>query len=296
LALALTACTATAAVADLVALRSGATLRGAIENRAQLLRSPGLVTVIEFRPEMPGVDAAGVRTLSFARSEVDFVVLEDGRLETTIPLSARAGAAPRAVSPQRVWLAITVSRSAYEMADLNDFFTSVHFRGTPIESFGRIDGGFGAGMELGVDLPSGFTAGLGWDRLGATTDGSDPLGEASLGVSAFLLRAFGSFGIVRTQRGSARLGASLGAVVPSVILDHTNPSLTDHRDRVVGVAPAGEIFGGGELQLYPWLGMSLDTGYRRAVSRDVPIATLDLRDLDYSGWFLRAGLRFSLPN
>ncbi|MEO5616357.1 MAG: hypothetical protein ABIS67_01175 [Candidatus Eisenbacteria bacterium] len=312
----LMAWTAPDAVADLVGLRSGATMRGTVTNRSEILASPRSVITVVLLPEMPGTDPASVRSLSFARSEVDFVVLESGRTRTTVNLSAiadpgpapfasiageggirvrRDAFLPKAGFIERLWLSITVSGSDYAMADLNDLVAGLSSQPGAVVSMEPIGPGLGAGMELGLDLPSGFEVGLAWDRMRATS-GTDSASETSLSVSAFLLRVFGSYGIARSDRGSVRLGVSLGAVVPSVIIGYTNPTLADHRDRVVGVAPAGEVCTGGEFQLYRWLGFSLDAGYRRAISREVPIAALDLRDLDYSGGFLRAGLRFSPPN
>lgn len=285
--------TGSAAVADQVRLKAGSTIRGTIANRSELLRSPVSVTTIEVRLEMPGTDAASVQSLSFARSEVDFVVLEDGRMETVIPLSTIALVSPRRRPLQRLWLSITMSRSDYAMADLNGLVDDLNSRPTTVSPMSPVSAGFGGGMELGVDLPNGLTAGLGWDRIRATTRGADQFGDVTLSVSAFLLRAFGSYGIARSNLGSARLGLSLGAVLPSAVINHDSPNPGDVRDRVVGVAPAGELYVGGERHLHRLLGVSLDAGYRRAISREVPIAALGLRDLDYSGWFLRAGLQLS---
>lgn len=189
------------------------------------------------------------------------------------------------------------------MTDVNDNIDEINGLISPFfaTKLGGIqDGGiFGAGF--GLAFASGARVGLAYQRLTASRRASDPFDVLSYDIPANDFRATGSYVFESGRSLKGLLGGAIGfaSVAGNVSLSILGfqPAST----RVTGTGPSVEVFGGGEYEVAPWLGMTMKAGFHYARIREVRGNGAVVQNqgggnftIDYSGVFARAGLEIAL--
>lgn len=208
-------------------------------------------------------------------------------LSILVPSMAFAGT----VSP---WMSAHGSMATYGMSDVNDAIGTINAGlGSGLE-MKEVKNGFGVGGAFGLELPSRFSIGVGYDRLLASSDVSDGSTEFNLPANAFRAMAQYSFAGIGTS--GAYIGASAGMILAAGSM--TELGVTSD---VEGSAPMFEMFTGGDWWAGPQFALTGSAGYRYAkigefkVGGDTAYLTNNEKaTIDYSGIFARAGVKFAL--
>ena len=147
---------------------------------------------------------------------------------------ASPAATPSIVSAAgvRPWLSVHALESTYSMSDVNSDIGNINALIAPSGlRMDEINRGLGLGAAFGLEIPGGFSIGLGYDRLTGSSDVSDPTGSIEYDLPANVFRAFGQYSIRGPGALGAHVGASLGVVseagsVTLTITDLRNLSTT----------------------------------------------------------------------
>lgn len=210
--------------------------------------------------------------------------------------------APSWADELRPFLGVHGTLSTFAMSDVNQDIGTINTAlvGTGL-SMDEIHSGAGAGVSAGLEFPGPLSAGLGYDRLFASSEVGDFSGSLKYDFPANLYRAFLHYGLAEGPTTGAFLGAALGIVSEAgrVGLSVTG-SGSAHSD-VRGTGPLFELYAGGDVWASPQFALTGSAGYRYAKVREVEAdgSTVFLESgqkmsIDYSGVFLRLGLKLAM--
>jgi len=208
-----------------------------------------------------------------------------------------AASTARAGSRTGLWFEGFGSWNAYSMTDVNKFIAGINEALALAESELRMDeirSGVGVGFEVGVDLP--LTLGLGYERFFATSEVSDEYGGIEFKLPANAFYALAEYGLPASGLFRARLGLAGGLVVLApvsriAVTDPDGISLV-----LTGTGPLFKAYATGECWAGPQVAFFTSAGYRFAKVDQPKIRRVAISDLpiDYSGVFVRAGLKLAL--
>ena len=216
-------------------------------------------------------------------------------LSMVFPSLAHAGSV-------RPWFGAHGSMSTYSMSDVNrdisNFNAAIAGSGLSMD---EIHGGLGLGMTLGIDLPSPFSIGVGYDRLSASTDVGDASGSIKYKFPANAFRAFGQYSFSGAGASRGHIGGALGLIneAGSVTVEITGQ--TPFEENVHGSGALFELFGGGDWWASPQFAITGSAGYRYAKINEIKvlgevvyISPGEKESIDYSGIFARVGIKLAL--
>lgn len=203
----------------------------------------------------------------------------------------------------RPWLSGALTYAGYDMGDPNREFEELNTLFAPgSPKLGPIERAVGFSLAGGIDFPSRFSVGAGYQRLPAWTEGGDPDArfEYNLAGNAF----FASVGWRAPLSGTVDFGLDLdaGLVSTSGKISTAIAGLGSGSGDISGNGPY--LAGGAHLDwwAHPLLALSLRAGWRRAESdglrvEDRPVTNLDGSEytVDYGGVALGLGLKAVLP-
>jgi hypothetical protein len=202
----------------------------------------------------------------------------------------------------RPWLSGSLGGSTYAMGDVNDDIGNVNLSlaGSGL-SMDEINSGLGLGVAFGIDFPGGFAAGVGYDRLSASTDVGDATGSLEYKMPGNLVRAFGRYTFANAPKAKGFLEASLGRVSTAGSVKLTAVGFGSTSADLEGHGLALEGSGGIQVWVAPQFALSGSLGFRHAESKDITVdgdpaynASGGRYSVDYSGLFLRAGATVAL--
>jgi len=188
--------------------------------------------------------------------------------------------------------------STYAMGDVNDNIGQINatLAGSGL-SMEEVTKGFNFGAAFGLDLGTGFSIGVGYDRLMGKSDVGDWSGSITYDLPANLYRALARYAFESGGNTQGFLEASGGGVTSAggITLAITGAgSQTVHFD---GSGAAFEVGGGVQTWVAPQVALLAAAGYRHASIGKITVDGQRIYDanggdfaLDYSGVFLRVGL------
>ena len=211
-------------------------------------------------------------------------------------IPATAGAASL-----RPWVEATGSWATYSMGDVNKYVGNINADIAPL-SMDKIHNGLGFGGRIGLDLPKTLGFGVGYERLGASTDVSDAGATLTLAHPANAFSAFFEYRLPEQGRFGMLLGVSGGMVSESGKLEMEGPTRSE-TITLSGSGPLFQLYFGSTLWAMPQFGIGAAAGYRYArigqvtakeEGVSVVMRNADNSDMttDYSGAFVRLGLKF----
>ncbi|MCC6653258.1 MAG: hypothetical protein IT348_19055 [Candidatus Eisenbacteria bacterium] len=201
----------------------------------------------------------------------------------------------------RPWVSGALAGSTYAMGDVNDDISTINsaLNGSGLK-MEKMSSGVGFGFSAGLDMGSGWSIGLGYDRLNASSDVGDYSGSLEYDMPGSLLRGFGRYTFASPGKVKGFLEGSAGRVTAggSVTLSATGGGALS-RD-VEGSGIAFEASAGGEIWAAPQLAFTGSAGFRKAEAKNVtsdgtPVFTASGEDytIDYSGLFARLGVKIA---
>lgn len=200
----------------------------------------------------------------------------------------------------RPWIGVDGSWGTYAMSDVNDDLASLNaaLAGSGL-SIDEIHGGAGLGARFGVDTESRWSAGVGYERLFASTDVGDATGKIEYKLPANSFRAFGAYTFPAEGPVSANVGFAVGMVSSSgsvEISDYSSPPPIEVKLEGSGALIEGLL--GGELWAAPQFALTGSAGFRYAKIGELKAdgQTVVNQDgskytLDYSGFLIRLGVK-----
>ncbi len=213
---------------------------------------------------------------------------------------------PSAVSASvpKPWLGLTGSWATYSMTDVNQDIGAINAAladsGLALR-MDEINNGLGFGVAAGLDFPGGFTLGLAYERLSASTDVSDATGGIGyqLPANAFSLR--GQYRLPSPGMGAFSLGVGVGWVSEAGALEVSDADFGAFAFDLEGSGLLIEPFVSGDWWVAPQIALSGSAGYRYAKVSEVQVFNQTIYNpdgskytVDYSGLLLRAGLKLAL--
>lgn len=213
-----------------------------------------------------------------------------------------ATAALASADTMRPWVGVHGSLSTFGMSDVNDDIGSVNssLAGTGL-AMDEIHGGFGLGGSFGVEFRGPFSAGVGYERLFASTDVGDFSGSLKYDLPANAYRAFAQYSFVEGPTATWSLGAGLGAVSEAGKVTLTVTGVGSDSAHLKGSGPMFELYAGGDAWANPQLALSGAVGFRYAKIGEITVdgntlytANGDKYTVDYTGLFARFGLKFGM--
>lgn len=209
------------------------------------------------------------------------------------------GATSAMALPFKPWLGISGSVTTYEMGDINSQISDID-----LTNLDEIGNGFAFGVDAGIGVSPMLSLTAGYQFMSASSDLDAGLGlELDYNLPAHAFR--GGLELRPPTPGPLKLGA--GALVGVVsaagdVLQAGIPGFTDVVGEVSGSGPMFEGYAVADLWFTPIMALSPAVGYRYAKISEVKlndtvVQNLDGSDLslDYSGYYLRLGLKLSLP-
>ena len=188
------------------------------------------------------------------------------------------------------------------MSDVNNDIANLNaaLAGTGLR-MDEIHGGLGVGVAFGIELPTRVSFGLAYDRLGASTDVADSSASITYDFPANAFRAFGQYSFSGAGAAHAHVGGSLGLIQEA---GSVGVAITDGgfaSEDIHGSSLLLELFTGGDFWAGPQFALSASAGYRHANVGEIKVngSTVYLSNgekysIDYSGVFIRAGIKVAL--
>lgn len=216
-------------------------------------------------------------------------------LTLTLPTAASAASS-------RPWLAMTGAWGTYSMSDVNSEIRVVNaaLAGSGLE-MDEINGGFGFGFALGVDLSSRVSLGLGYERLTASSEVGDLSGSLTYNLPANVVRATVGYRFPTERNGGATVGFGLGLIKEAGSVEFVETGVGVGSLDVHGSGPVLETFVGGEWWAAPQFALVGSGGYRYAKVREVQAEGMTAYNpdgskytVDYSGAVVRLGFKVAL--
>ena len=190
--------------------------------------------------------------------------------------------------------------SSYSMGDVNAEIRLINSTIAPLH-MNEIGGGILYGAGFGADLSGGASIGIAYDRLTGSTDVGDATGSLKYDVPGNVFRATGHYAFKGQGSARAHVGASLGIVSEDGTISLSATGSGSVHGDIKGSGALFELFGGGDFKLGPQVSAMADVGYRQAKAGGIEVngspiynAQGDKYSVDFSGFMLRAGLKFFL--
>jgi hypothetical protein len=203
----------------------------------------------------------------------------------------------------RPWLSGSIGGSAYAMGDVNDEIALINasLAGSGLE-MEEIERGLNYGLAFGLDVGTGWSVGLGYDRLTGKSDVGDASGSIEYDLPANLLRGFGRYSFESTGKTKGFLEASLGQVMADGTATLSVTGVGTESVSLEGSGMAFEGTGGFSYWTSPRIALVGSLGYRVAKAEDIeadgePLYSPQGNErysIDYSGIFVRFGLTVAL--
>jgi hypothetical protein len=204
-----------------------------------------------------------------------------------------------ALAQAKPWVQVGGGFSTYTMGDVNDVidFYNAGFTVLGLSEWDNVTKGFSFNGAFGVDVAPKIAVGVSFDRLMANADWSDAtLGSLEFDMPANLFRGFGQYQFTKTPKSVFYVEAGVGMINSAAVYKETGVS--DMKLEGSGVTFDGGV--GAEFIAAPQVSIFGTAGYRKAEITEVKsdgVKVTDINDapftIDYSGVFIKAGLKFA---
>jgi len=204
----------------------------------------------------------------------------------------------QAVSPVKPWVAGYGSWSTYGMGDVNDQLVSsinADLLGGSGVSMDEVKNGFGFGVEAGLDVGQ-LVLGVGYERLAASTDVGVSGASLELNLPTNAFYGLAEFKLPTAGPMGVRLGVAGGIASLAGEFKISAPGFGSESVDLTGSGPLFKVYGTGEWGLGGQFGLLGSIGYRYAKVNEPELQGETVTDfeVDHSGVFFRAGLKFAL--
>ena len=202
----------------------------------------------------------------------------------------------------RPWLGGHGSLAKYNMSDVNGDIGNVNAIVAPFGlEMNEINGGTGLGVAFGLELRSGLSIGLGYDRLFGSSEVGDASGSIKYDFPADAFRVFGQYSFSGAGASGIYLGGSAGLIRDAGSVTVAVTGTGSVSGDVEGSGGLFELFAGGDWWAGARFALTGSGGYRYAkisenkVNGDtVYLANGQKESIDYSGIFARLGFKVAL--
>ena len=193
--------------------------------------------------------------------------------------------------------------STYSMSDVNADIGSINAQlaGSGLH-MNEVSGGGALGVALGLGLHRGFSLGAAYDRLSGSSEVGDATGSIRYDLPANAFRLFAEYAFNGQRASGAHVGASAGVVSEAGSVSLLGSGFGAIND-IQGSGPLFEAFVGGDWLANRYVGLTGSAGLRAAKIEEIKIngTTVYLAPgrkeaVDYSGAFVRAGLKLVFPD
>jgi hypothetical protein len=205
--------------------------------------------------------------------------------------AAPAAAAERYPDRSRWLVGLELGWAKFAMDDINGVIREFN-ADTTVADIDEIKDGVDFGVFLGRRLTSSLTVGVKYTRLDASTDLADPTGAFEINAGANVWNGFLHY-VPPLDGGLAYgVGADLGWTSTTGEINVGRPNVIELTDKLEGSALALAGYLILEAQGTRTVSFQGQIGYRHAPITDVTISGVAWdRDLDHSGFFVRASFR-----
>ncbi len=227
------------------------------------------------------------------------------RAHWILPLAAALALPTVAAAQVNPWVGFAGAWAGYSMTDVNhqlDAWTA-ELTGTGM-SMKDINGGFGYGVEMGLEVNKEMGVGVGYDRLTARSECSGEYGSIDYKLPANAIRVFAEYRPPAQDRLRARFGVSGGMLSSAGTLAIAGSDETAFHGTLYGSGLLFEVYAGANLLIRPNVAMTTVLGHRRA---KIAVLAVDADNesfiahnpdgtkeaADYGGVFARFGLAFA---
>ena len=203
-----------------------------------------------------------------------------------------AAAGPAAGS--EIVLGVHGGYGAYSQEDLNEVIGLINGR-VGHEAVGEVKGGFEYGAHFGLRINATTILGVGYARLDAATSGEGGGETLDVSVPADCWLAFINWLPDSDSVGRIGLGADAGFVTADGYSRYTSTNpVVDDAETFSGRGLFLSLYVLGDLALGETFSLLAGGGFRLAQVPDISVnGAASGSDLDYSGVFLRVGLRYA---
>ena len=203
-----------------------------------------------------------------------------------------------AASP-RPWLALNGSWGTYSMSDVNADIRNVNasLAGSGL-AMDEVNHGLGFGVTVGVEIPSRVSLGLGYERLGASSEVGDASGSLQYKLPANVVRGMVEYRFPTEQAFAPSVGFGLGLVKEAGAIEITQTGAGAAAFDLHGSGPLLETIVGGDWWATPQFALTGSAGYRYAKVREIKVLGQTAVNpdgskytVDYSGVVVRLGCK-----
>jgi hypothetical protein len=185
--------------------------------------------------------------------------------------------------------------STHTMKDWNDAIDASNSGGT---DFNNVNNSFGGGLGLRLMPNQNWMIEGTWEPLYPSTEDNNTSGD-KLSFTANSFQGTATYFFPSQGKNKFGLGAGVGMYSMSGKAESAGSPSVDLGGSTVGF----HVLGTGEMAVSPGFGLFGSAGYRMAKIDDTEIAGMDAAErggpkvaTDFSGFMVRAGLAFSMPN
>jgi hypothetical protein len=209
---------------------------------------------------------------------------------------------PSVAAGNRPWIGVLGGLSTYSMSDVNDEIGSINagLAGTGLKMDNIKDGGQ-VGAVLGLELPTGLSLGLGYEYLTGSSEVGSANGSLKFDFPAHAYRAFAQYTIKGPGVSGLHVGGSVGMVSSAGKATLLVSAVGTASGDTKGSAPLIEGYLGGDWWASRGFALTGSAGFRYANIDEIKmndqivyVTPGNKEALDYTGVFLRAGVKFSL--
>ena len=202
----------------------------------------------------------------------------------------------------RPWLAAYGSPATYSMSDVNSDISNINasLAGSGLK-MDEIHSGLGFGGSFGLELPSHFSIGIGYDRMPASSEVSDASGSLKYDFPANAFRVIGQYSFASVGASGAHLGGALGLVSVAGSSTATASGSGSTKSDITGSGALFELGAGGDWWTTSQFALTSSVGYRYAKINETKVngstaylANGEKAGIDYSGVVGRVGIKFAL--
>ena len=191
------------------------------------------------------------------------------------------------------WLTVTIGYGTYAMDDLNDVIREMNATAGG-DYFDEIDGGALVNASGGIIYPSGVAIGLSVETLRADTKYADPDGSLDIDFPAVALTGIIEYQFPTRTAIKPHISGEFGKIFTDgrvTLIDGGGTESYNYEGSAIYLAGVA----GADMPISSSFSIRAQVGYRLADMTDLKYNTYNvLLDLDYTGFFIRAGLRWGL--
>lgn len=208
-----------------------------------------------------------------------------------VPLAAHA-------LNEQVWLALSGGGGTYVMSNLNAELDALN--ADYGLNFAHVERGRSFGLAMGFETAGQWNIGVGVDRLGASTKGTDAIGTIDFRFHANNWRLFAEYALQPVGSSTFFVGAGVGIIQENGKLIESAPGTAPVEYKLGGSDPSYEGYIGGNWWLTPQVGVTATAGYRYARVKEVThdgypliMSNGEVMSLDFSGPSARVGIKIA---